>query len=77
MAELTSALVTPVAETKILELAYNASKYIDVTRSADDIYVGGKLVSLLRVLNDTNSLLGYADKQSVIQGIIGIGKLKI
>lgn len=77
MAELTSALVTPIANEKVLELAYKASKYIDISRASDEIYQGSTLVKLLIVLNDTNSLLGYADKQQIIQGIIGIGKLKI
>lgn len=77
MAEITSALVTPIANEKVLDLAWKASKYIDLARAKDEIYQGGQLVKLLRVLNDSNSLLEYADKQQIIQGIIGIGDLKI
>lgn len=84
MAQLTSELVTPIAEEKVLELAYKISKYIDLTRASEEIYQAGVLVKLLRSLNGSNSflsnlnsLLEYADKQQIIQGIIGIGKLKI
>jgi len=77
MAELTKALVSPIAKTKILTLAYTVSGVIDLTRVDDKIYQGGQLVKLLRVLNDSDSLLSFEDEQQIIQGLIGIGKLKI
>lgn len=77
MAELTASYITPIAEEKILELAYKASKYINLSRASDEIYQGGVMCHLLDVLNDSNTLLDYADKQQIIQGIIGIGNLKV
>ncbi len=77
MAELTKAVVSPIAKTKILNLAYTVSGVINLVRAEEQIYQGGQLVKLLRVLNDSDSLLAYDDEQQIIQGLIGIGKLKI
>lgn len=75
--EITSGLVIPVAEAKVLELAYKASKFVNIERAYDEMFIAGEIVKLLDVAENTNTLLTYAESQQILQGIIGIGKLKI
>jgi len=75
--EIVQADVIELAKEKILELAYKISKKINTDILSDEQIIAGQLCSLLRPLEDDNSLLTYTQRQQILQGIITIGNLNI
>jgi hypothetical protein len=69
--------VLALTKTAILDLAYTISKKLDLSKVIDEQVVAGQLCSLKRVIEDQNSLIDYATRQQVLQGLIIIGNLNI
>lgn len=69
--------VLALTKTAILDLAYTISKKLDLSKVIDEQITAGQLCSLKRVIEDENSLIDYATRQQVLQGLIIIGNLNI
>ena len=75
--EIVESEVIELAKEKILELAYSLSKKINLDELFDLQIIAGQLVSLIRPLENDESLLTYPERQQILQGIITIGNLNI
>lgn len=69
--------IVALAKIKVLDLAYIISKKIDMNEKWDEQVQSGQLLSLIRVLENTDSLLTDAKQQQLLQGLISIGELII
>ncbi len=68
-------VVLPIAKIKVFDLSYIISKKIDMNQKWDEQTQAGQLISLIRVLENSNTLLTEAEQQQILQGIISIGEL--
>lgn len=57
------------ANTKVAEIAYKVSGKINTELMEEEIYIGSKIVKLLRVINSEDSLLTNQQKQTILISI--------
>ena len=70
-------VVIAAAKEKAFDLAFDISKRIDPDKEWDSQVQAGQLLSLIRVLENPNTLLTSVEQQQLAQGLISIGELTI
>jgi hypothetical protein len=73
--EIDEAQIIALAKARILVLSYAISKKINLDNMRDEQIICGQLCSLVRVLEDGNTILTPAQRYQILEGILIIGNL--